>query len=83
MKPYKDEDNIRVFTTKVKKLQLIWHKDKESRYIEVLEGIGWSFQRDDELPLVLSKGDIIFIKAFQTHRILKGITNLKIRINKI
>jgi len=83
MKPYSDEDNVRIFPTTIKKLELVWHKDKENRYIEVLSGIGWSLQKDNELPIPLSKGNIVFIKALQIHRILKGITDLKIRINKI
>ena len=81
MNPYKDSSNIRMFSKDVDPMELIWHQDNEDRNIEVLEGEGWQFQRDNELPLELSKGDHIFIATNQTHRILKGTTDFKIRIN--
>ena len=81
MHPYKDSSNIRSFSKNVKKLELVWHKDDEDRYIEILEGKGWQMQFDDELPFDLVKGDHIFIKRHRIHRILKGVTDLKIRIN--
>jgi hypothetical protein len=58
-----------------------WHQDKEDRKIEILEGKGWKFQKDNELPLTLKKGDSIFIAEGEIHRILKGTTDLKIKIN--
>jgi len=81
MKPYKDSSNIRSFSKNVKKLELVWHKDDEDRNIEILEGKGWRMQFDDELPFALFEGDNIFIKRHRVHRIHKGITDLKIRIN--
>ena len=36
---------------------------------------------DNELPFDLVKGDHIFIKRHRIHRIHKGTTDLKIRIN--
>jgi len=82
MKPYKDTSNIRTFSKDVDPMSLIWHTDLEDRKIEVLEGKGWMFQRDDELPLELKEGDRIFIPKHQVHRIIKGTTDLKIKINK-
>jgi quercetin dioxygenase-like cupin family protein len=81
MNPYKDSSNIRSFSKNVKKLELVWHKDDEDRDIEILEGKGWQMQFDDELPFDLVKGDHIFIKRHRIHRILKGTTDLKIKIN--
>jgi quercetin dioxygenase-like cupin family protein len=49
--------------------------------IEVLEGEGWKVQLDNRLPLALTKGDRIFINEGDVHRIHKGITDLKIKIN--
>jgi quercetin dioxygenase-like cupin family protein len=63
-------------------MELVWHQDKEDRHIEVIDGEGWSIQMDDQLPLVVSKGDRIFIHEGQVHRVLKGTTDLKIKINK-
>ena len=82
MQPYQDNSNIRTFSKDVNPMDLIWHMDDEDRNIEVLEGKGWQFQKDNELPSELVKGDNIFIKRHQIHRILKGITDLKIKINK-
>ena len=81
MKPYKDSSNIRVFSKDVKPLELVWHKDDEDRNIEILEGEGWKFQFDNELPLALTKGDRIFITKHRVHRVHKGVTDLKIKIN--
>ena len=81
MQPYKDSSNIRSFSKKVKKLELVWHKDDEDRDIEILEGKGWQMQFDDELPFELVKGDHIFITKHRIHRIHKGTTDLKIKIN--
>ena len=81
MEPYKDTSNIRTFSKDVDPMELVWHQDKEDRHIEVLEGIGWSIQKDNQLPLVISKGDRIFITANKIHRVLKGTTDLKIKIN--
>jgi hypothetical protein len=50
------------FSKDINKLELVWHKDKEDRHIEILDGEGWSIQMDDQLPLAISKGDRIFIK---------------------
>ena len=81
MEPYKDVDNTRTFSKDVNPMSLIWHMDLEDRKIEVLEGKGWQFQRDDELPLELREGDHIFIPKGQIHRVIKGTTDLKIKIN--
>jgi quercetin dioxygenase-like cupin family protein len=73
---------IREFSSEVDPMELVWHQDEEDRTIEILEGEGWQLQRDNELPLVLQKGDIIFIPEYQVHRVIKGNTNLKIQITK-
>ena len=81
MKPYKNKGNTRTFSKNTNKLELVWHKDDEDRNIEILEGKGWKFQFDNELPLLLSKGDCIFINRHRVHRVHKGTTDLKIKIN--
>ena len=80
MNTYVDTSNIRTFSKDVDEMELIWHTDKEDRNIEVLEGKGWQFQRDNELPLELREGDRIFIPRHQVHRVIKGETDLKIKI---
>ena len=81
---YSEFSKIRIFesnlTNKLSEEEK-WHQDKEDRHIEVIDGEGWSIQMDDQLPLVVSKGDRIFIHEGQVHRVLKGTTDLKIKIN--
>ena len=79
--PYTHTNNTRTFSKDVDPMDLIWHTDLEDRTIEILEGKGWQFQRDNELPLELKEGDSIFIPRHQVHRVIKGETNLKIKIN--
>jgi len=79
--PYENKGNIRTFSKDVDPTSLVWHSDKEDRLIEVLEGEGWKLQLDNKLPLLLSKGDRIFINEGDVHRVLKGTTDLKIKIN--
>jgi quercetin dioxygenase-like cupin family protein len=82
-KPYRDHNNIRIFNHEdIRDSDLVWHTDKENRVITVLEGEGWRFQRDNELPMYLSKGDKLKIPEGQIHRILKGTTDLVIKIEK-
>ena len=82
MNPYTDENTTRTFSKDVDKMSLIWHTDQEDRTVTVLEGKGWQFQRDNELPLVLSEGVRIFIPKGQIHRVIKGSTDLKLKIKK-
>ena len=81
MKPYKDSSNIRVFSKDVDPMDLIWHTDLEDRLVEVVDGVGWKLQFDNELPFELKQGDRIFIKEGTIHGVLKGTTDLKIKIN--
>ena len=81
MNPYENKGNIRTFSKDVNKLELVWHQDAEDRDIEILEGKGWEMQFDNELPFAIRKGDRIFITEGRIHRILKGTTDLKIKIN--
>ena len=80
IKPYTDSTNIRTFSKDVDPIELVWHQDAEDRDIEILEGKGWQMQFDNELPFDIGKGDRIFITEGQVHRVLKGTTDLKIKI---
>jgi quercetin dioxygenase-like cupin family protein len=84
MKPYQEVINnnscLREFKLDVDNDELKWHRDEKDRYITILEGEDWQFQRDNELPFTLKKGDIIFIAKETYHRILKGSSNLLINI---
>jgi len=82
MNPYKDKKNVRTFSEDVSEELLHWHTDNENRDITIIEGKGWRFQRDNELPIILSEGDRLHIPEGQIHRILKGTTDLVIKIEK-
>jgi hypothetical protein len=87
MTPYTDIEVtdkyiIREFNENIDPIELLWHRDLNSRKITILEGEGWKFQKEDELPLDLKKGDIIFISAKEWHRIFIGNTTLKIKIEE-
>jgi hypothetical protein len=87
MTPYVDciveEYKIRTFdpdTSSPK--EYIWHRDHNDREIEVLEGEGWSFQFDNELPKIINRNDQIYIPKMVYHRIIPGKTKLRIKINE-
>ena len=86
MVPYQQvtQDNIktRKFTLDVDSEELVWHRDEKDRHVTILEGEGWEFQLDNELPLELKKGDCIFIPNQAYHRIIKGTTDLVIHIQE-
>ena len=74
------------YTNKIPKdvdeMDLIWHADKENRIITVLEGNGWKFQFDEELPIKMRKGKSISILKGRLHRVIKGNGILKINLQK-
>ena len=81
MNPYTNKGNIRTFSKDVNPEELVWHQDAEDREIEVLEGEGWSIQKDNMLPRMMKPGNRIFIAEGERHRVHNGNTDLKIRIN--
>ena len=86
MNPYKEiqqgEITIRTFKKNVQDDELVWHRDREDREVRVVKGIGWQFQREDNLPILLREGDVIQIKKEEWHRIIKGRTDLVVEIRK-
>ena len=86
MKPYKEVLNnnsrTREFKVNTPNKELVWHRDEKDRYVTILEGEGWQFQLDNQLPLELQKKDVIFIPKQTYHRVLKGKTNLVIKIEE-
>lgn len=87
-KPYKQkninrEEFIRVFKSSVDPAELIWHRDRNTRVIEVLEGEGWQFQYERDIPMELRKGLTFTVPKEAYHRLIIGATDLKIRIKEI
>lgn len=82
MTAYSDYGDLRIFECDVDPEQLIWHRDKEDRTITVIEGTGWQFQFDDQLPFELKVGSKVAVAAMIYHRILKGQNRLVINIQR-
>ena len=87
MKPYEEVAlteslTIRKFSRNTRSDELVWHRDRENRIVEVISGKGWYFQTDDTLPVLLEKGARIAIPAGEYHRVIKGKDDLVIKIIK-
>ena len=74
-----DKYVIRTFTDSIEE-ELVWHRDRESRKVHVLEGKGWMLQHDDALPIELNVGEDHYIHKMTYHRLLKGENDLVVRI---
>lgn len=79
-KPYKDLGNIRIFSKGIQQDQLVWHRDREDRVVEVVGDTDWQFQFDNKLPQTLKSS--IFIPKEVYHRLIKGTQQLKVKITK-
>jgi len=73
---------FRTFDVLSESSEYVWHRDKETREIEVISGEGWRFQVEDCLPWLLTKGMKFTIEAGVYHRLLKGVDDLKIKITE-
>jgi len=88
MKPYIDEriDDtswVRTFDPNVTESEeYVWHRDYYDREVIVLEGEGWQFQFDNELPKSINIGNKLFISKMIYHRLLPGDSKLKIEIRE-
>lgn len=86
MLPYSDEQFgdafIRTFSEHVEQDDLVWHRDRRDREVEVFFSSGWKFQFDNEMPFELKKGDVLFVPKNKYHRLIKGSTNLILKITE-
>lgn len=88
MKPYVDEKIsekrwIRTFDPSfTESNEYVWHRDYNDRNIKVLEGNGWKFQFDNELPFDINTNEEIYIPKMVYHRIIPGSAKLRIEINE-
>tara|TARA_Y100000004_G_scaffold161535_1_gene189655 strand:+ start:81 stop:356 length:276 start_codon:yes stop_codon:yes gene_type:complete len=73
---------LREFSADVDEMELIWHEDREDRIVSVVEGNGWKFQFDEELPIEMEDGIDITIPKGVVHRVIKGKGPLKIKVFK-
>lgn len=77
-----NSSSIRKFSASTDDEDFIWHRDKENRIIEVLSGESWMFQHDNYLPKKISAGDVLFINKNEWHRVIKGSSDLIVKITK-
>jgi hypothetical protein len=88
VKPYIDVGDrstgewIRKFDYTLDNDELVWHRDLKTREIEVLEGDGWKFQRDNEIPFQINTSSKFTIEKLVYHRLIKGNTELVLRIKE-
>ena len=72
----------RTFRSDVPDHDLIWHMDHNMRHITVLEGVNWKLQLDNQLPQLLTVGETYQIPAAYYHRLIKGDSDLVIKISE-
>jgi len=80
--PYRDDADKRYFSSETSDEEFVWHRDEMDRVIEVLEGQAWQLQYNGSLPILLEEGKKYFIKANLYHRLIKGATDLTIKIEE-
>lgn len=71
---------IRTFSKNTDFNELKWHKDNEDRTVTPVQPNDWFFQRDNQLPVPINKE--IKIKANEWHRVIKGKSDLIIKVTK-
>lgn len=83
-KPYQEEVTSGIIERKFKQdipeSELVWHRDRRDRKVEIVGETDWMFQFDNQLPQQL-KG-IVFIPKDTYHRVIKGTGELNIRIQE-
>ena len=71
---------IRQFEDDIENEELVWHRDRRTREVTVLDGDNWKIQLDNKLPEELVKGKIYKIPKMEYHRIIKGTGQLVVKI---
>ena len=86
MNPYTEDTQdgyiIREFDSNISNEELVWHRDKNNRVVEIIEGSGWRLQMDNKLPIELKEGMVLEIPKETYHRIGRGNTKLVIKIKE-
>ena len=73
---------IRTFDSSVDATELVWHRDRKTRQVKVLESAGWHFQYDNKIPTELNTGDVLHIEKETYHRVIAGSGRLVIEITE-
>ena len=88
MNPYNEQRlsaniKLRSFDPKAVINEDTWHRDANERVIVIIEGLGWKFQNEDQIPTALLPGDVLTIPAQSWHRIMPGKDPLVVLIKEI
>ena len=75
-----DKYIIREFNKNIDPIELKWHRDDESRIVEIIGNTDWQIQLDNQLPTSMNK--LISIPRHMWHRVIKGTGNLILKIYK-
>jgi len=75
-----DNTFIREFVQDTDSGEFSWHRDRENRIIESIGETDWMIQLDNELPKKI-EGEV-FIPMGIYHRLIKGTSNLKLKVIK-
>jgi len=75
-KPYYDltvseNEWIRTFESP-KPEDLVWHRDEQNRRVRVIEGHGWKFQYDNQIPVDIMPDSEFVVESMVYHRLIKG-----------
>ena len=62
--------------------ELTWHRDHADRVVIVVEGTDWKFQRDNAVPVLIKRGDILQVGANEWHRVIPGKGDLVVVIRE-
>lgn len=79
----KKQNNVfekKIALTSLDDIELNWHIDGSTRFMQVLEGVGWKFQYQGEPEKEIGPGTSIHINKNSIHKLIKGSTDLKVRI---
>ena len=88
VKPYHDilTDDccvwFRTFDVDCQSGDLVWHRDKKDRIVNIVHNTGWRFQKDNELPQEIPEGTTISISRYVYHRLIKGDGPLIVEIHE-
>lgn len=80
MLPFSEKGETRTFSKDVDSDELKWHRDREDRVVTPVGDNDWMFQHDNQLPRPID-GEIR-IPAGEWHRVIKGTTDLVVRVQK-
>jgi hypothetical protein len=70
----------RYFAETTKDIELVWHRDRETRVISPIEETNWKIQLEDQLPQQIV-GELLIEKG-RWHRLIKGDGDLILKIIK-